>query len=118
MLIWTDRSPYSDIQIIMNNSSDTKHRQIGALQRRYKYLDFNSRKTLYKSLDLAKHNYCPLRGVIVDKTNFDILENVIDKRLLLEHVKDISFRLWIMRFLALQVFNYLRGLSLFCLYLK
>ena len=89
MLITTDRSLHCDSQIIMNNSNDTKHRQISARQRPYKYLDFNSRMSLYKSFNLAKFNYCRPRGVIVDKMNFDILENVTDKRLLLEHVKDI-----------------------------
>ena len=81
-------------------------RQINALQRLHKYLDFKSRMAIYKSFVFANFNYCPLVRIFVNKTDFDILEKVqeralrfihnhfiSDKRLLLEQFKDISIRL-------------------------
>ena len=85
-------------------------RQINALQRLHKYLDFKSRVAIYKSFILANFNYCPLVWMLVNKTNFDILEKVQekalrfihndyfrDKGLLLEQSNDIFIRLVTMR---------------------
>ena len=79
---------------------------------------------IYKSFILANFNYCPLVGMFVNKTDFDILEKVQEralrfihndfvsgKRLLLEQSKDIFIRLVTMRCLALEVFKCMNGLS-------
>ena len=145
MLIRSERSHYDNIEMTINNSNVSavplikvsgvnidehlkfkEHvssmalkagRQINALQRLHKYLEFKSRMAIYKYFILANFKYCPLVWMFVNKTGFDILEKVqeralrfihndfvSDKRLLLEQSKDISIRIVTMRCRALEVF--------------
>ena len=99
-------------------------RQVSVLQRLSYFLDFESRKTIYRTFILSNFSYCPVVWYFTSKKSMNMIAKIQERALrfvlkdylssyeeLLETLQDVPIRITILRCIAIEVYKILNDQS-------
>ena len=99
-------------------------RQVSVLQRLSNFLDFESRKTIYRTFILSNFSYCPVVWYFTSKKSMNMIAKIQERALrfvlkdylssyeeLLQTLQDVPIRITILRCIAIEVYKILNDQS-------